>query len=64
MRERTSKQDNYDDIINQNQMCKRSYRDSLFNYIMTMLPSEHVHSISKFCNAALLEAYKNGKNKK
>lgn len=53
----------YENLIVSNNLRRRQ-RDSLYNYIMTMLPSEHIYTIQKFCNEALIEAYNNGKHNK
>lgn len=51
----------YSEKIQENNRCKRKFRDSLMNYVMTMLPMEHEKTITLFAERALLEAYQNGK---
>jgi hypothetical protein len=52
---------NYTEKLEQNPRCRRRYRDSLMNYIMSMLPMDHEKTIALFAERALLEAFQNGK---
>ncbi len=55
---------NYLEKLESNPRCKRRYRDSLMNYVMTMLPMDHEKTIALFAERALNEAYQNGQQDK
>ena len=53
---------NYLEKLESNPRSKRRYRDSLMNYVMTMLPMDHEKTIALFAERALNEAYNNGRH--
>ena len=55
---------NYLEKLESNPRSKRRYRDSLMNYVMTMLPMDQERTIALFAERALNEAYQNGQQDK